>query len=101
MGTSKAVRLQREEVLPDTDEPLVMELAKAWIKCCDELGVLGCGICPVRKKCQRLAAEIANTTTHALSLTEYRRYSRKFSLLKQERDRILATAGLVRDKPTR
>lgn len=75
--------------MPETDDLLVLELAKAWIKCCDELGVLGCEICPVSKKCQRLAAEIADATDHTFSLTEYRQYSQKFSLLKQERDRLL------------
>ena len=81
MNMPKAVRLQREGVLPETDDPLVLELAKAWVKCCDELGVPGCGICPVSKKCQRLAAEIADATDHAFSLTEYRQFSQKFSLL--------------------
>ena len=95
MGNSKAVRLQREVALPETDDPLVLELAKAWVKCCDELGILGCGICPVSKKCQRLAAEIADATDHAFSLTEYRQYSQKFALLKQERDRLLPPRKLA------
>jgi len=86
---SKAVRLQREGVLPNIDDPLVLELTKAWVKCCDELGVLGCEICPVRRKCQRLAVEIADIVNHNLSLTEYRRLNQKFFLLKQERDQLL------------
>lgn len=75
--------------MPETDDLLVLELAKAWIKCCDELGVLGCEICPVSKKCQRLAVEVADTAAHAFSLTEYRQFSQKFNRLKQERDQLL------------
>ena len=89
---AKSVRLQREGILPETDDPLVLELAKAWIKCCDELGVLGCGICPVSKKCQRLAAEIEDATDHTFNLTEYRQLSQRFYALKQERDKKLGRA---------
>lgn len=91
----KTVRLKREGILPSTDDPLVLELVKSWDKCSEELGVLGCGICPVSKKCQRLAAEVADITDHNLSLTEYRQYSQKFYALKQERDHLLASGKPV------
>jgi hypothetical protein len=93
----KTVRLKREGVLPEIDDPLVMDLAEAWVKCCDELGVPGCGICPVSKKCQRLAAELEDLD-HALGLTEYRQFSQKFNQLKQERDHILGMNVLVQEK---
>jgi len=93
---TKAARLQREGVLPNIDDPLVLELAKAWDKCSEKFGALSCDSCPVREKCQRLWSEIVDTTTHVLNLTEYRKFNQKFYLLEQERDRLLASS----DKPT-
>jgi len=98
---TKAVRLQREGMAPVPDDPLVIKLAESWDRCSDELGNSGCDGCPVEKKCGRLWIKVVETVDHSLSLVEYRKLSQEFNLLKQERDRILATAGLIRDKPTR
>jgi hypothetical protein len=77
----------------DTQDILMLKLSKALIKCCDELGNLGCDGCPVRAKCRCLWQRVENSVTHNLDLTEYRRLSQKFYILRQERNQILEKRG--------
>ena len=90
--STKRLQGQREGAViekDDTDDPLMLALYREADKCFDELGVTGCDRCPVRTKCYRLWRTIENFGTYSLNLTEYRRFSQKFYILRQERNQIL------------
>jgi hypothetical protein len=94
---SKAVRIQREGILPDLEDPLVIALSKTLFTCCDEVGYeadvntsdLLRPRCPVRVKCYRLWQQIGGKDGRGLTFAEYRQLSQKFYQLKQERDFLL------------
>lgn len=87
-------RLPREGIAPTPEEqdPLEIALGEAICKCCDEMGVMGCSCCPVARKCYRLWQE-GVVDIEKITMTEYRRLDRKFTLLRQERDGILTKRG--------
>lgn len=93
----KRFQKQREGVMAEIQDPLVLNLGKERDRCCDELGVDGCSQCAVRVKCLRLWQEICSdiAVIHNLSLTEYRQLSQKFYMLRQERNQILRKRELV------
>lgn len=80
---------QADTPAPEEQDPLSISLGEAICKCCDELGIMGCSCCPVRGECQRLWEE-GVVHINKITLTDYRHLDRKFTLLKEERDRILA-----------
>jgi hypothetical protein len=77
---------------PEDQDPLVVELGKIIGKCCDEMGVMGCSVCPVERKCCRLWQEEVEDVDR-MNVTDFRRLDQKFTQLRQERDAILAKRG--------
>lgn len=80
---------QAEPPAPEGQDPLGIMLAETIYKCCEEMGVSGCSICPVEGKCKRLwEREVVDIKK--ITPAEYRQLDRKFAHLRQERDGILA-----------
>ena len=82
--------------IPQSQDHLVLEIGEWLDGCADELGVDGCAKCPVRGQCKTVWREIENHTLNNLTLREYRRYSMKLYMLKQERDSVLKRQGRLR-----
>ena len=80
---------QAEPPGPEEQDPLSIALSETICKCCDEMGVIGCYCCPVERKCHRLWQQGVEDPLK-ISMTEYRRLTKKFDELRQERDCILA-----------
>lgn len=66
-------------------DPLVLELGEQCDDCCNELGIAGCARCPVAAKCKWLWREIEEIYDRKLTQAEFRQYSQKLSMLKEER----------------
>lgn len=84
-------RRQREGIAPGPEEqdPLSVALGETICKCCDEMGAMGCSNCPVERKCHRIWQQGVEDP-EKVTMTEYRRLSKKFDELRRERDCILA-----------
>jgi adenine-specific DNA glycosylase len=87
-------RRQREGMAPEPEEqdPLGVELGKIICKCCDEMGPMGCSICPVEEECRRLWQEEVEDVDK-MNVTDFRQLDQKFAQLRRERDGILARRG--------
>ncbi len=80
---------QAEPPGPEEQDPLSVVLGNTICKCFDEMGAAGCDGCPVERKCHRLWQE-GVVDPEKVTMTEFRRLSKKFEELRQERDGILA-----------
>jgi hypothetical protein len=84
-------RLKREGVRQeDTGAPLLQAIAGRLDQCSDDLGIFGCLLCPVQNKCYSLWREVVSASiAHFLKAREFKQYSQRFYLLKEERNRII------------